>query len=619
MTDFSASLTPIVVPPLTSNTAASIASFQGNFTSNIVSTGNSLLAAYIDQKNTDFFTVGDPVTLGLPSLRYGPSRVERPPTSPVIDWNSVLVKIDALSKLAVPAPPALIVPASDTPSLAATAPTLNMPAQPSAVLPPMPTNAPSIDTAAMPDAPSVVLPAVPTFDEFQLPTPPVFSMPSLTTTVPQNLLSPPTSQFSYVDPGYASALQDPLVQKLLNDLQNGTYGIDPNDETMLWFRARDRAAQQARLGVIEAQRRAASTSFPMPQGAMYDAILQEEQKADQIMAEANRDIALRRSELYVEGRKFTINQVREYEQIRMNLYSATQERALNYAKAVVDTGIAIYGASVRSFEASLEAYKAEATVFETKIRAELTKAEIYRAQIAAEQARVDFNRAKIAQYNAQLDGIKTTVELYRSRLEAVNAFLSAQRMKLETFQSQVQVYAATVQAKESEYGMYNSAIRGEVSKVEAYRAQVEAYNASLSGIKTRAEIQLQSNESQIQSYRNASVQYAAQLDSFSKQLSALLEADKAQVQVYGAQVDAYRAFWSSVVGEDHIGQMYNQNILDWNKAVLDSKVRQVDFRFKQLKENVDLQTRVNKDGLEFLRSALGAAASGINSLGVQTS
>lgn len=615
---FSANLVPIAVPTLAGSTAANLATYSTQFTANIVNTGNSLLSDFIALKDTDFYMVGDiptysPPTIAAPSIYVGPQ-----PTPPDVTYEDLEAKITALAALVAPSAPTLAVPVVSVPELNATAPTITLPLPPSTDVGAAPGGAPSIEDPVLPDAPVITLPNTPSFEDLQLPSPPLLAIPTWTEVAPVNLLTPPTTQFSYVDTGYVSTLHDPYVAKLLLDLNNGTYGIEPADEAGLWFRARDRAARTAAAGVDEAMRRASASSFPMPQGSAYELAMAAEREGQKIVSEAERDIRLRRSELYVAGRKFTMEQVQSYEKIRIDLYSDVQERALNYAKAVVETSIALYDASVKDYTTKLEGYKVAAQVFEARIRAELAKAEIFRTQVEAEKLRVDFNRAKIDQYLAQLKGIETIVELYKSRLTAANVFMQLQGQKLDVFKTQVQAYAERVRAKEAEFGMYTSQIKGQLAAVDVYKAQIDAYNATLIGVDTKARITLQGNEALLQSYKASVQNYSSQLESFSKQLTIMLDEAKVKGVIYGAEVDAYRALVGAVVGGGELTLGYDRILQENSRASLASRVEQVRFRLAQLEKSVELQKSVDSHGMDFLRSALGASAGAINSLGVST-
>jgi hypothetical protein len=625
MADFSASFVPIVVPSAPAEaTANALATYQTSFTSSIVNTGNSLLAASIALKDTDFFSIGD-----LPTLFNQYQRIdtdlyavaaERPNQThrPTIDFASINSKLDQLAALVAPAAPALDAISAETPELEAQAPTITLPLAPDPDVGAAPGASPSIIEPGLPTAPVVLLPPVPSFDDLQLPSPPAFVIPTFDDEPPQFLLAPPTAQFSYVDSGYTSSLQDPLVAKLLEDLTYGTYGIEPADEDALWGRARDRAGSQANSEIVEVMRRAAATSFPMPQGALYDAIAQAEQKHAAALSEANREIFLKRSDMYVEGRKFTFTQIQEYERTAIALYNATQERALNFAKAVVDTSIALYDASVRNFNSALESYKTRASVFETRIRGELVKAEIFKAQVAAESLRVDFNRAKIDQYLAQLKGIDSVIDLYKSELVATGLLMQIQQQKLDVFKTEISIYSERIKAKESEFALYLAGIRGELAKLDVYKSEIDAYNSRLGAVELQAKVKLQSNESLIQQYKSESQVFFDKLSQFAKTIDAMLAQAKEQTAVYSTDLDAYKAYAGISMDTARVQAGIMAKYIDWDVKAVDTKVDQVRFRLEQLNQSVKLQESVNRHGMEFLRAALGGAASGINSLGVST-
>lgn len=622
--DFGVNFVPVQVPILPADGDANdIANFNAEFVSNIVDSANSVLQSAIALKDSDFYSVGDIPTLGTQLLfidtdLFNTLKSRPAATQPATDWATLEHNLDQLAALVAPTAPTLASVDTTVPTFDSIAPVIVLPSAPSTDLGVAPSNGPDIQDALLPDAPLIILPSVPTFEELQLPVSPTFDLPTFSAVAPQNTLSPPTAQFNYVDPGYVSDLHDPLVQKLLADLQNGSYGIDAGDEAALWFRAQDRAAQQARIDTEEALRRMSSMSFAMPQGTVLAAIEQAQQKSQKTLSEANREIALKRADLYVEGRKFTIAQVQGYEKVRIDLYNATQERALNYSKAVVEMGIAIYDATVKNFQAMLEAYKTEASVFELRVRGELGKAEVYRAQIEAEKTRVDFNRAKIDLFNAQLAAINSTVELYKSRLQAANIYTQIQGQRLEVYRNQVLAYTARVHAKEAEYNVYQAQIRGQLAQLDVYKAQIDAYNGRIAGLAARANIQVQSNESLLQAFKAATAVYSSQLESLNKQVAARLDEAKAKGAYYGLDVDAYRAYTSASAESARVQADLNKYNLDWNKANLASRVAQVEFRLKQLGLSVDLQKDVNTHGADFMKTALGSAASGLNSLGVSS-
>lgn len=197
----------------------------------------------------------------------------------------------------------------------------------------------------------------------------------------------PTNTFNYVDPGYSSALRDPMINKLLTDLLNGGYGIDTNDEVALWARARDRVYRQMETNVIDIRRQAAATSAPMPQGAMYAALEKARQEAYGQINDTNREIALKRADLYVQHRQRTFENVLRSEEQSIALYNAIQARTLMAAEIKVRVAIAVFDAGIKHFTAKKE---------------KLT-----------------------TQIDAQLDSLRATIQVYAADVQSYAAFVNA--------------------------------------------------------------------------------------------------------------------------------------------------------------------------------------------------
>lgn len=569
----------------------------------------------------DFYEVGDPEDLDYLQWDYDAEllRLEsvRPGYISTYDPEHE-AGIDALEAVEVPAAPTLSLPIAAIPSLNAERPAISLPARPDTDVGAAPSDAPSIDEPALPDAPVVSLPTLPSFDELQLPSAPSFSMPSFTATPPVSNLSPPTSHFAYVDPGYTSVLADPLVAKLLYDLTNGGYGIEPDDEDALWMRARDRAESSGRLAMQEALSRAASSGFVLPQGAHVAMVDRARRAVMDAMQEANREIALKRADMYVENRKFTIQEVRQYEQIAIALYNAVQERALNAARALVEMGIAVYDASVRNYSAQLEGYRVTAQVFESRVRAELAKAELYKAQIEAEKLRSDFNRSKVELYLAQIQGISLSVDLYKSRIDAVESLMKVQAQRLEIFRTRVQAYAMKVQAKASEFDMYRAAVQGETAKIDIYKADVDAYEAQVRGEEARIRALTAANTSQIEQYRAQVAQYTARLEGASKAIDARLERTKTFVSAHNANISTYRALVDAILAGVNTKKDAQRMNNEWNIKALDSKVEVTRQRLDQLKLTMGNRIDISKAGASMFTTALSSAISNLTGLTVKS-
>lgn len=240
------------------------------------------------------------------------------------------------------------------------------------------------------------------------------------------LPTPPTTSFNYTDPGYSSALKDATVAKIMNDILFGGYGIDDNDEVKIWNRERDREALLAQANIDELKRQAASTSFPMPQGALNAALLRARQEYMAKISSVNRDIGLRRSELFAKTRLEMIDKALKQEDQSQALYNAFQNRALEVSKASVQMAIALFEAGIRFFEGQLKAILSQ---IEAQVSAAQMQVSLYASDVAAYAAYVNAiaTQARVANDNSRLllDRDKTEylgrVETVRFRLQQLIA------------------------------------------------------------------------------------------------------------------------------------------------------------------------------------------------------
>ena len=611
---------PTTVPSVSAETISGVGTSTVGAANAIGATMNEYLTALNDLREDGYLDVGDlPTGTPLQVTWSGDNPLTYQPDRPALSTVDISAKIAALAAVAVPDAPMLSTPDITVADFDVSAPTITLPTVPDASgLGAAPTDTPTIIEATLPDAPTITLPTVPTFAELALPETPTVIMPAFDGELPSNTLTAPTAEFDYVDDGYTSSLRDPLVAKLLDNLTNGGYGIETSDETSLWNRARDRETQNGNAALEEMKRAASGTSFPMPQGAYYAALERARQDVMAKVSSLSRDIALKRADLYVENRKFTITEARGYETIAISLYNAIQERALNAAKASVELGIAVFDSAVKAFNTRLEAYKVEAQVFGERIKAELLRLEVYKTQMEGANLQLQSNKVKAEIYNSQLQGLNTVVGVYKARLEAANTLTEIQRLKLDMFKTRVSAYAETVRAKEAEFSMYKSAVDGQLAQTQVFKTQIDAYNATLSGKEAKARIATQANDTLVRQYSAEVTQYNSQLDSLVKQISGMLDSGRQENTVYDSDVRAFAALMGAFNESTRTSVLGQNQLLEWNKAVLASKVDQVRFRLGKLMATVDNNKDINKVGIEAMGRAFAASVSAISGLAVNT-
>ena len=436
-------------------------------------------------------------------------------------------------------------PAIVVPEFSRTAPDLTMPVLPNTAAPTLPTP-PSLTDVDLPTASTYTLPVAPTFDTLQIPQPPSVAIPTFNTSLPVDSLVVPSNTFSWAEAAYSSTLLDATKAKLLDNITNGGYGIETADEVALWDRERARQIENTNAVMDEVYRNAAARGFPLPPADFNVAVQRAQQDSSDKLSTVSREIALKRADLYVDNRKFTIQEARSLETVLIGYYSSMQERSLNAAKAVLQLAIELFNASVARYNAQLDAYKSEASVFEAKIRATLAQVEIYRTQMEGKRIELAAQTQQVELYRAQLSGINAIVDIYKTQVEAQVQRANIQRVKTELFRAQIDAYAAQVQAQVAGAQVYESQTRGQVARVQAYEAESRAFVARVEGAKAQSDIalgnlrlQVEQAQARARVYEAGVVGFRANVDKAIEQIRANLLKYSTDAQVLGVKGQIY--------------------------------------------------------------------------------
>lgn len=524
---------------------ASIIADQQAFAVSTVNSADTLISNLNDLAQTSFYFVPNVENIPSPGYGYDTSIATQdlllglfPDNLTVADITGTepeftAATVDSLGAITVP-------------DFNDAAPILSMPAVPSSALPIAPSS-PSISDPVLPSAPTITMPVSPLLASIIFPDTPSIAIPVFASALPVDDLVVPTNNFTFFEELYTSALLDELKAKLLYDLENGGYGIEPGDEAELFQRARDREVEAALTRVEDAGRAMASRGFPLPPGELSIHIDRAWQEMQDKVSSASRDITLKRADMYVENRKFTIEQTKGLEQILIGYHNSVMERALNAAKATLEAALEIFKAQVSRFNARLDSYKSEGVVFEARVRAALAQVEVYRVQMEGKRIEADVQRVQVEIYNAQLAGVTAVVGLYRVQMEAAQVQANIERLRIESFQALIQAYTAQVQAKVAEFNMYEAGIKGQVARVQAYEAEVRAYTAKVDGAKAKADILIARLRGQIEVANQGVEAYKARLEGYKTNILAQVQTVDAKTRVYGAQVQEGTAKAGAVV------------------------------------------------------------------------
>jgi hypothetical protein len=505
-----------------------------------------------------------------------------------------------------------------TPDFDTATPTLAFPTAPSSALPTAPGAAPSFVSPDIPATPSVSLPAIPTFEALALPTAPSIDLPAFTSGLPTDDLTAPTAQFEFYEAAYESTLLDPLKAKLLADLTNGGYGIETADEIALFNRARDREVEAMLSRIEDAGRAMAARGFPLPPGELSLYVDDAYQQMQNKVSSASRDITLERARLYVDNRKFTIEQTREVEQILIGFHNSVQERALNVARLTVEMGVVVFKALVERYNARLNAYRAEAEAFANRIRGELAKAEIYRSMVEAVNVGVQMQRQQVEVYLAQLKGIEMSVDIFKVKMDAAKIHADIERTKLEAFRAQVDAYTAQVNSKVAEFGMFRAQIEGETAKVGAFEAQVRAFGGQVTAAKIKSDVQLGKLQSETEQARVKLATYQGQLEQYKADVERQVQSGRLQVDYYSAIVGEARMLQDGRIAKASLQQEAIKSTTQQNIDISRMTIENAKARINGVIESIRFKTAAAHFGSSAFFAQLTALTNAVNSLSVET-
>jgi len=528
--------------------------------------------------------------------------------TPVLPSNVVSVSIPSAPSLTFSTVGDVTVP-----EFSATPPSVDIPTATAISLPAVPTQ-PEVQDVALPTAPTVTLPTAPSLSTISVPLPPSITIPDFTSTLPAEDFLTPSNTFSFAEQAYVSALLDAEKAKLLNDLENGGYGIEALDETNLWNRARDREVDVTLMEIEEAYRNAGARGFPLPPGDIAVVVERASQKQQEKLSSVSREIAIKRGDMFVDNRKFTITEVRALETMLMNYHGAVQERGLNVAKATLDAAISIYEAQLKRYNARLDAYKTYASVYEAKLRAVSTQVDIYRAQIQASQVTADIQKIQVETYNAQLRGVELTFDIYKTQMEAANITSQIQRTKIEAFRALIDAYTAQVQAQVAVQNAYEARIKGELAKVQVYETQAKAYAASVDGLKVRAEILINRVRAEYEQARVRIESYKGQIEGADISLKAQLGIVDANTKGYQAQTQQYEASANAVIQKLKLDETSIQNAREINLGNAKLNMEGADLDLRSQIETLRIQAQALSVGGSYYSNLINALAGSIQAI-----
>ena len=435
-----------------------------------------------------------------------------------------------------------------------TVPTLNTGTEPA----PFTKSAPGIGTYNFPDPleaftgiePTINLPgdivltdpdaiAAPVVSETAVPDIPLPTIPSFVEDVEFTIDAPVIPQFSHAEQIYTSELLENTSTKLMYDMLNGGYGIEPADEQALWGRAYDRESRLMDAKVRDVANETAAKGFVAPAASYYQRVNDVRRAFAEKMSDLSRDIAVKRADLFVENRKFTIQESQKLEGLLSTIYGAHMERALKAQVSSIEMAAAVYSIKASELNARISLIKTKADVYETQLKSVMAPIEVAKARLEGAKLQSSIKRDTIDIYKARVDAASQFVQMQRARLEAYISKLQAEKTKLELYKLRVEAYSARAQAKSVELQAYKARIEGDVAQLQGFESEVKAHASLVDVYKTRVQAKVaevdavvKSNQGKVQAFEGRVTAYKAGVD-------AQTTAARTQLELYKTNVDAW--------------------------------------------------------------------------------
>lgn len=413
---------------------------------------------------------------------------------------------------------------------------ITLPAQPGDLVVSDPGDAPTVSTLTLPDAPEYTLPELPEFFSITLPELPEINAfsghdPGAAPTLP-NLTG---ATFTEVE--YTREILDEVTPAIRRALAGDSI-LAASIEDALFARARGRLERVNAAARQDIAEEFSGRGFAEPPGAMASRIAAEVAKGRAEAAGLNRDIAIEQYKQEIANVQFAITQGIALEQLLIQQHGAIMERALNAARLMLDTHVALFNADVNSYNAKITRFKVDAEVYAVELNALV---DAYKAQVDGQRAVAEINKSLADRYEAQVRAIGNLVELYKTAVQAAEAQTRHELARIESYRASVQAYAEKVKAHEVEWNGYRSAVEAQVSSFRKYEIGVNAFVArnnswaELERTKSaRYETALKGTATLYDGYRARVQETTALLQAEQVRISAVAQDNESKARMYQA-------------------------------------------------------------------------------------
>ncbi len=255
----------------------------------------------------------------------------------------------------------------------------------------------------------------------------------LSALIPAAMPASIVAAINWLENGPDTTLYAKLLARLLNDLQSGATGLDPAVEQEIYNRALARQAAENTKTYSEINDYFASRGFDLPPGAMAGRLQEAASEIARNNAEINGKIMIEQAELAQKNSQFVIQASKDLEAVLRDFTSKSNDRNLDYAKAVAANAISLYSENVKGYVAAMEANKA-----------------YVETQVENLKAAVEYNKGLVSSFAAEAEAYGAVVTAKSKKNESL---LGAIRAEIEGYDAETRAIAANYDTQIRAWGL----------------------------------------------------------------------------------------------------------------------------------------------------------------------
>jgi hypothetical protein len=304
-----------------------------------------------------------------------------------------------------------------------------------------------------------------------------------------------------------SDLWNDIYEKLNSDITDGGYGIETADEIAIWERAKERELLELSAQTEDLDEMYAGFGYKFPPGALIKAKQKARQTYQNKLATLNRDMTIERLKLFVECRKFALENGVRFGQLFIEigkLITALYDSEMKGAITEADINKTNNLVRVDEYKAKMEGYSTEA-----KVGAEIFDAEV-KGSLAEMELVKSNNTSRIDKYKADMEGFssegKFLTDLFDSNIKAALGEADVKKsnnlVKLDKYKAEIDGYAAEARVLASLYDLASTQQDREIkAQVAVLQANIEIAKAYLTQAVEQAKLRLEGTKAASDVYK----------------------------------------------------------------------------------------------------------------------